>query len=164
MPHNPPSNPQVAAAQVENTDLRARLRALADEIAEAAGFFVVDVQVRGQKGSRIIEVFVDGDDGIGTDDLAEVSRSLGFLLDVEEVVKGKYNLNVSSPGADRPLVLPRQYRKHTGRLLLVRTADEAERTGTLTAVHDDRFDLDLDGTTESIAFADVTEARVQLPW
>ena len=164
MPHNHTVQPHVAAAQVENTDLRARIRAFADEVAEDAGFFVVDVQVRGQKGSRIIEVFVDGDDGIGTDDLAAVSRSLGFLLEVEEVVKGKYNLNVSSPGADRPLLLPRQYRKHTGRLLRVQTADQAERTGTLTTVYDDRFDLDLDGTTESIAFADVTEARVQLPW
>ncbi len=158
------SHPHAAAAQAENAELRTRLRALADEIAEDAGFFVVEVQVRGQKGSRIVEVFADGDDGIGTDDLAALSRSLAFLLDVEEAVKGKYYLNVSSPGADRPLLLRRQYRKHTGRLLRVVTADGTERTGTLGGVGDDRFDLDVDGATESIAFADVAEARVQLPW
>lgn len=165
MPHNP--HPHVAAAQAENTTLRTRLRALADEIAEDAGFFVVDVQVRGQKGSRIIEVFVDGDAGIGTDDLARISRSLGFLLETEEVVSGKYYLNVSSPGADRPLVLLRQYPKHIGRLFQVTTETGGEtviRTGTLTAVHDDAFDLDVDGETVPVAFADVTEARVQLPW
>ncbi len=167
MPHNPIVQPHVAAAQVENADLRTRLRALADEVAEDAGFYVVELHVRGQKGSRIIEVFVDGDEGIGTDDLASVSRSLGFLLDTEGVVSGKYFLNVSSPGADRPLVLLRQYPKHIGRSLKVTTEASDEpmvHTGTLTAVHDDAFDLDINGETERIAFADVTDARVQLPW
>ena len=167
MPQQPSENPQVARARAENADLSTRLHALAAEVAEDRGAFVVDVQVRGQKGSRVIEVFVDSDGGLGTDDLAEISRDLGFLLETEDVVKGRYHLNVSSPGADRPLVLPRQYAKHVGRTLAVQTGsgDEAHaRAGTLTAVRDDSFDLEHDGETETIAFADVTEARVQLPW
>jgi ribosome maturation factor RimP len=166
MPQKSP-NPQVAIARAENADLRSRLRALADEVAEDRDAYVVDVEVRGQKGSRVIEVFVDSDGGVGTDDLAHLSRDLGFLLETEDVVKGKYNLNVSSPGADRPLMLLRQYPKHVGRTLAVQTGegDEAQaRAGTLTAVHDDSFDLEHDGETETIAFADVTDARVQLPW
>jgi ribosome maturation factor RimP len=167
MPQQPSENPQVARARAENVDLRSRLRALADESAEDRGAYVVDVQVRGQKGSRVIEVFVDSDGGLGSDDLAAISRDLGFLLETEDVVKGRYHLNVSSPGADRPLVLPRQYAKHVGRTLAV-TVGEGDgattRTGTLTAVHDDAFDLEHDGETEAIAFADVTEARVVLPW
>lgn len=165
MPQNPSENPQVAAAQAENAGLHARIRGLADEVAEDRDAYVVDVQVRGQKGSRVIEVFVDSDAGMGTDDLARVSRDLGFLLETEDVVKGRYNLNVSSPGADRPLVLPRQYAKHVGRTLAVKVGDGATtRTGTLTAVRDESFDLDLNGQTETIAFADVADARVQLPW
>ncbi len=167
MPHPLSRNPQVAAAQAENTGLHGRIRALADEVAEAAGFYVVGVQVRGQRGSRVLEVFVDGDAGIGTGDLASVSRGLGFLLDTEEVVSGTYYLNVSSPGADRPLVLPRQYRQHVGRPFEVTTEAGDERTvhtGTLAAVHTDHFEIDTGGATESIAFGDVTEARVRLPW
>jgi ribosome maturation factor RimP len=167
MPQKPSPNPQVARARAENADLRSRLQALAEEVAADRDAFVVDVQVRGQKGSRIIEVFADSGEGLGTDDLAALSRELSFLLDTEDVVAGKYNLNVSSPGADRPLVLPRQYAKHVGRTLAVETTDrEASeaRSGTLTAVRDDGFDLDVDGATETIAFADVAEARVVLPW
>lgn len=166
MPQKPTVQPHVARARAENADLRSRLKALADEIATDRDAYVVDVQVRGQQGSRVIEVFVDSDEGLGTDDLAKLSREFSFLLDTEDFVKGKYHLNVSSPGADRPLVLPRQYAKHVGRTLAVQTGDDEDdaRAGTLTAVRDDSFDLDVEGETETIAFADVTEARVVLPW
>lgn len=167
MPQQPSEKPHVAAARAENVDLTSRIRALAEEVSTDRDAFIVDVQVRGQKGSRIVEVFVDADEGIGSDDLARLSRDLAFLLETEEVVKGKYYLNVSSPGAERPLLLPRQYHKHVGRTLEVTTGagEPMVRTGTLTAVReDDAFDLDVDGETVTIPFSDVTEARIQLPW
>lgn len=150
-----------------STDLTARIRRLAEEAAEPAGLYVVDVRVRGQKGSRVIEVYVDSDEGPGLDDLAELSRELGFLLDTEDVVQGRYHLNVSSPGADRPLTLPRQYRKHVGRPLRVNTGegeDRRTRTGTLIGLTDEAIELDVDGTPETIPFEAIAEARVQLPW
>jgi ribosome maturation factor RimP len=151
----------------DSTDLRSRIWALAEEVIADRELYVVDVQVRGQQGSRVVELFVDSDSGVGLDDLAGVSRELSFLLDTEDVVKGRYNLNVSSPGVDAPLRLARQYHRHVGRALRVVTTNGEEstnRTGTLAAVHDDAFELDVDGQTETIAFADVQEARVQLPW
>lgn len=167
MSQRPSENPQAAEARAENTGLRSRIRALAEEAAADLDLYVVEVDVRGQKGSRVIEVFADADDGAGLDELAKLSRDLEFLLDTEDLVKGRYTLNVSSPGADRPLLLPRQYRRHLGRPLKVTTETPDgpnARTGTLTAVHDDAFELDVDGQTERIAYADVTDARVQLPW
>lgn len=167
MPQHHSEKPHVAAARAENVDVGSRVRALAEEVAIERDAFVVDVQVRGQKGSRVVAVFVDADDGAGSDDLARISRDLAFLLETEEVIKGKYYLNVSSPGAERPLMLPRQYRKHVGRSLEVKTgAGDAQtvRTGTLAAVRDDAFDLDVDGETVAIPFDEVTEARIQLPW
>lgn len=168
MPHNHTSNPQAAVARAENTDLRTRLHALADEVAADGDLYVVEVQVRGQKGSRIIEVFVDADEGAGVDDMARLSRDLEFLLDTEDVVKGRYTLNVSSPGADRPLRLPRQYPQHIGRTLRVQyneNGEAAEAVGTLASVGDDSFTIEKDdGSDLDISFPDVTEARIQLPW
>ena len=63
--------------------------------------FVVDIRVRGHKGSRVVEVFLDGESTVSVDLLARFSRDLEGRLD--EVIEGGYRLDVSSPGADRPM-------------------------------------------------------------
>ncbi|MDX1419551.1 MAG: ribosome maturation factor RimP [Rubricoccaceae bacterium] len=152
----------------ENLTLTERVRALADEAVAGTGLYVVDVEVRGFKGSRVVEVYVDGDDGAGVDAIAEVSRRLGFLFDTEDLVAGRYTLNVSSPDATRPLTLPRQYPKHVGRTLDVRYAADGEELtarGALAGVGDDALTLELpDGSDLDIPFDAVREARVALPW
>ena len=149
--------------------LAERVRALADEVLADTDLFVVDVSVRGWSGSRVVEVFVDrfGDpgEGAGSDDLTQVSRRLAFLLDAEDPIDGKYRLDVSSPGIDRPLTDRRQYRRHVGRDLKVKTADGETLTGALVADGDETFTLETgDGAGREIAYADVAEARIQLPW
>lgn len=148
-------------------DLRDRIHALADEAAASTELFVVDVAVRGQKGSRVIEVYVDGPQGAPLDTLAGISRDLAFVLDAEDLIKGRYHLNVSSPGPQRSLIDPRQWPQHVGRNVRVKTGQgEAARTyrGTLTAVDGDAFTLDDNGTAETVAFVDVVDARIELPW
>lgn len=153
--------------QTDSQDLASRVRALAEEAAAEAGLFVVDVQVRGHQGARMVEVFVDAEQGAGIDAIAATSRQLGFLLDTEDLVKGRYQLNVSSPGADRPLSEPRQFPRHVGRTLEVLTGPEDAReraTGILRGVSDDGIELEIDGAPAHFAFADLAEARVKLPW
>ena len=143
-----------------------RVRALAEEAAADTDLFVVDVEVRGYEGSRVVSVFADAEAGAGADDLAALSRSLSFLLDTEDVVKGRYRLDVSTPGADRPLGDRRQYRQHVGRTLAV--TYEAGEDQLVTAqgelVSTDADALTLDGQPAPIPFDSIREARVQLPW
>ena len=153
----------------DNVALAARVRALAEEAVADADLYVVDVAVKGAPGSRTIEVYVDGDEGAGLDDMAGVSYRLGFLLDTEDLVKGRYRLNVSSPGSDRPLVLPRQYPKHVGRDLEVTYADGDEVVsvrGTLQAAGGDAVTLEVSGqdAPTTIPYDAIREARVLLPW
>ena len=149
--------------------LTARIHALAEEAVAGADLFVVDVEVRGRVGSRVVEVYVDSDTGAGLDEIAETSRRLSFLLDTEDVVKGKYNLHVSSPGASRPLALPRQYPRHIGRDLRVTyTSDSEEATvvGTLSAAGADAITLTIKGQGDptELPFSAIREALVELPW
>lgn len=143
-----------------------RVRALAEEAAADTDLFVVGVEVRGFQGSRVVEVFADSEGAADADDLAALSRSLSFLLDTEDLVKGRYRLDVSSPGADRPLADRRQYKKHVGRTLAVTFEDGEDQLltaqGELLSVGDDA--LELDGHTAPIPFEQVREARVTLPW
>jgi ribosome maturation factor RimP len=146
-------------------DLESRIRAMAEDIAAGLGLFIVDVQVRGRQGSRTVEVFADTDQGIMPDQLASLSRKLGFLLETDEVIVGKYTLDVSSPGAARPLTMPRQFPRHVGRDLKVVLSDgDQEITGRLTGVDDTGIQLDVAGEPRHVAFEEIATAHVQLPW
>ncbi len=144
------------------------VRPLAEEVLAFTPHYLVDVHVRGHWGSRVVEVYVDSDEDAGLDRLAEVSRELGFLLDVEDVVDGKYTLEVSSPGADRPLVLPRQYRKHEGRPLRVkyRLDDTSSTTeGTLRTAGEEAIELAAaPDDVRRIPYEAIEEGKVLLPW
>ena len=66
-----------------------------------------------QRAGRFMTVrlFIDKDGGVGVDDCADVSRQVSAILDVEDPIADKYNLEVSSPGLDRPLFTPEQFQK-----------------------------------------------------
>ena len=149
--------------------LAARIHVFAEEAVAGTDLFVVDVDVRGRTGSRVVEVYVDSDAGAGLDEIAETSRRLSFLMDTEDVIKGAYNLHVSSPGASRPLALPRQYPRHIGRnLRITYTSDSEESTivGTLSAAGDDVITLAVKGEADptELPFSAIREALVELPW
>ena len=179
-----PEPPAAPAAAAPARTLEDRLRALAEEAAVESGLYIVGVRVKGHPGSRVVEVFADGDEG-GIDDLAGLTRRLNVLLDIEDPVAGHYRLDVSTPGADRPLSDVRQYPKHVGRTLRVRYAPEpadgepadggaepsgepaadTETTGTLTAATPEAITLQpATGEPVVVPVARLREARVVLPW
>ncbi|MEL7361615.1 MAG: ribosome maturation factor RimP [Bacteroidota bacterium] len=142
--------------------------AAAAEVAPDA--YVVDVEVRGYQGSRVVSVFVDTDEGISLDAAAAVSRALSAALDHDDLVKGRYRLDVSSPGAERPLTQVRQFPRHVGRTLTVNyvgaDGEPASVSGELTAADANVLRLapaKTSGAVE-ISTANLIDAKVQLPW
>jgi ribosome maturation factor RimP len=154
----------------DNSDTKARVTKLLKEVIDGSPVFVVEVDVRGTQGSRVVEVYVDSDDELTVDELARINREVGFLLETEDVIPGRYSLNVSSPGLDRPLSMPRQYRKHIGRPVRVHYAREdcsgnTEVEGDLTAVEDAGIEVTASASdVRSIRFEDIMWAKLLLPW
>ena len=105
-----------------------------EKIADRPDLFLVDVKMH-SNGKLII--LVDGDKGIGIADCAQISRHVGFHLEEENVVDDAYNLEVSSPGIEAPLVMPRQYIKNVGRNLAIKMADGHSKEGKLTGMTED---------------------------
>ena len=129
----------------------------------------MDVSVRGWAGSQVVEVYADRDAEPGTgadlDALAEVSRQLGFLLETEEVMPGKYRLDVSSPGLDRPLTDPRQYRRHVGREVRLALGAGETVEGTLTEATPEAVTVrPASGEAQTVPHADIQTAKILLPW
>jgi ribosome maturation factor RimP len=118
-------------------NIEKKVRELVDEkIAELGkpNLFIVDVKMHAN--GRLV-ILVDGDNGIGIDDVAAISRYVGFKLEEENVIETAYNLEVSSPGIDTPLTSVRQYLKNVGRSLAIKMADGTKREGKLTGIAED---------------------------
>jgi len=104
------------------------------KIADRPDLFLVDVKMH--PNGKLI-VLLDGDNGVGIADCVAVSRHVGYHLEEENVIEHAYNLEVSSPGIDAPLMLKRQYEKNIGRNLSIKQVDSLKREGTLLQVAED---------------------------
>ncbi len=157
-----------AAVNTVQKQLADQVRQFTEEVIAGTSYFLVDVEVRGHKGTRVVEVYVDSTGDLGHDDLAVISKEVGFLLDVEDTVDGSYKLEVSSPGIKRPLTLPKQYQKNVGRTLRVRHhVDDSEEVvvGELTAADEEGIEIERSsGEQLVLSYDDITQARIELPW
>src|SRR5690606_31902539 len=93
-----------------------------------------DLKVSGKSGPQKVIVLIDGDSGVGIDDCSKVSREMAAIIEEQDLISGKYILEVSSPGVDSPLKLPRQYPQHIGRKLRLNLTDGQEIKGMLKEV------------------------------
>ena len=149
------------------TDSRARLVQLLTPVAEAAGLDLEDVTVSPAGKRRVVRVVVDKDGGCTLDDIAAVSRAVSDVLDEAEssepeLLAGAYVLEVSSPGVDRRLTLPRHWRRNVGRLVAAHLADGSTVTGRVTATDELEVTLDVDGTPQTLLIAQITSGAVQV--
>jgi ribosome maturation factor RimP len=95
-------------------------------------------------------------------DCAILSRKLSEVLDAADPITGEYVLEVSSPGVDRPLTLPRHWRRNAGRLVTVTSAEGQPVTGRILASDDEGATLLVDDTELRIRYGDVHRAKVQI--
>ena len=93
-------------------ELAPRLEPLVAGAVTAAGFDLDSFEVQQAGRRQLVKVVVDGDDGVGLDEVAEISRAVSAVLDENEhVIASAYTLEVTSPGLDRPLGKPRHWRR-----------------------------------------------------
>lgn len=149
-----------------------RLRGLLEPLVGKKGLDLEEVEVTPAGKRRVLRVVVDSDDGVELDTCAELSRTLSEVLDETDAMGGSaYVLEVTSPGADRPLTEQRHFRRASGRLIkanLTENAGGGEVTARVTAVDDEGVDLEVPGvkgrkpTRRRLAFQDIAKARVEI--
>ncbi len=161
----------------KETAIADHVRGLADPLATALAVEVLDVRVSGPSGRRLVRVTIDlldldADEGVDIDTVATLTRQLNEALDEVDPVPGRYTLEVTSPGADQPLVRARDFARNRGREVKVAVSDASadvaddpvEHTGVVVAVTDTDLTLDIDDTELVVPLADIEQARVVLPW
>jgi ribosome maturation factor RimP len=145
---------------------RAQLRAVVEPVVVRAGYDLEDLTVSRAGRRHVVRVVVDADGGINLDAVAVVSRAVSAALDAAEetggeLLAGEYQLEVSSPGVDRPLTLPRHWRRNVGRLVKV-GVDDRQLTGRVVGADDDGIVLDVDGTAHEVGYPRLGPGRVQV--
>jgi ribosome maturation factor RimP len=131
---------------------------------EALGFQLVDVELAGGRQQRTLRVYIDSPEGVTVDDCANVSRQLSAILDVEDPFPGRYTLEVSSPGLDRPLVTPADFRRFQGEVVKVRllAALDGRRnfTGRLVEATPENVVVEVDHERFNLPMAAIERARL----
>ncbi|MBX6380193.1 ribosome maturation factor RimP [Thermoflavifilum aggregans] len=138
---------------------------LEQELKQHPDCFLVDLLV---SQDQAVRVFIDSDQGVSIDQLAQINRSLSKAMHENHVFPDDdFSLEVSSPGIDTPLKLYRQYPKNIGRMVVVTLKDHQIREGMLQEVHPDFIVLDVKKSKKEhqilkIPFADIQFTRVQI--
>ncbi|MGP3927782.1 ribosome maturation factor RimP [Streptomyces sp. 8N616] len=146
-----------------------RLRGLLEPLVAARDLDLEEIEVTPAGKRRVLRIVVDSDEGVQLDACAELSRVVSEKLDESDAMGGApYVLEVTSPGADRPLTELRHYRRATGRLIKARLAAGGELVARIAAVDEEGLDLEVPGvkgrkpTTRRLAFGEIAKARVEI--
>ena len=145
---------------------RARLRAVIEPVVVRAGFDLEELTVARAGRRSVVRVTVDGDDGVTHDALVDMSRDISGALDDAEATGGEfspnaYELEVSSPGVDRPLTQARHWRRNIGRLVKVNVSGRP-LTARIMATDADTVILDAEGQRHRVDLAELGPGRVQV--
>ncbi|HET6165713.1 MAG TPA: ribosome maturation factor RimP [Marmoricola sp.] len=144
-------------------DITDRLAGLLAGPVEALGLDLEAVDLSRAGKRSVLRVAVDRDGGVDLDDVAAATAEVSRALDDSDVMGGNsYTLEVSSPGVDRPLTLPRHWRRNAGRLVKATLADGTELTGRIGDADETGADLDVDGAMRRVDFGEVAKARIQI--
>ncbi|MCF6226231.1 MAG: ribosome maturation factor RimP [Xanthomonadales bacterium] len=144
-----------------------RLNDLLGPLVEELGYEFVGLEMTSEPGNRILRVYIDtqSEAGLVINDIAKVSRELAAILDVEDPISGKYRLEVSSPGLDRPLFNPAQFKAVIGekvRLSLYGpVAGRRKYVADLLAADDGGIEVLYKTNTVAIAYTDIAKARIE---
>ena len=111
-----------------------------------------------------LRVFIDHENGINVDDCAEVSRQISAVMDVEDPITVAYNLEVSSPGLERPLFKAAHYQQFVGHeaniVLKMAMGNRRKWKGDIVAVEGELITLKVDGNEESFALSNISKANL----
>ena len=141
------------------------LSKLFEPVVESMGYELVGVEFLGAGGYGTLRVYIDRDSGVSLDDCAAISHQISGVLDVEEPIKQAYDLEVSSPGIDRPLFKLADFARFAGKTARIKLAvgllGRKNFKGELQGVADSKLvTIEVDGEIYDLPYADIAKANL----
>ena len=140
------------------------MQALIEPTVVALDYEFVGIEYLSQGKHSLLRVYIDSEDGITLDDCSKVSHQISGLLDVEDVIPGQFNLEVSSPGLDRPLFTLEHFQRFIGSEIKISLSMPVENrrklTGRLCGVEDKEIVLNVDNEDIHLHFDNIEKANL----
>ncbi|MGH7424844.1 MAG: ribosome maturation factor RimP [Candidatus Methylomirabilales bacterium] len=154
---------------MSSSDRVAALHSTCESITGRRRLELIDLKLRREAGRRVLRVIVDGiDRAVSVDEIAGVSEEISKALDADDPVQDRYTLEVSSPGIERPLLRPADYRRFLEHPVQVRCFEPIEGrrkfVGRLRSAGADSFVLEAGGDVVEIPYVAVARARLSVDW
>ena len=147
------------------SELVARLWQLVEPVVRSEGMDLIEVEYRRESPGWVLRLFIDQEDGITVDDCARISRVVGDLLDVADLISNPYHLEVSSPGLNRPLRRWEHFQGCIGSIVDVRLStsiyNRRKFKGRLIDARPEGITLDCDGQPFDIPLTHLERARLR---
>lgn len=142
---------------------------LAEAVAQRRSLRLWDVEMGGRSGQSVVRIFVDSEDGVDLDTVAQVSEELSRGLDLRDSISGRYTLEVSTPGLERNLKSPEHFKLSVGRDVVVKTTspvigDTNRIEGVIASADDSGVVLEVDGDEMPVPYGAIKTARTVFEW
>lgn len=138
---------------------------LIEPVVEGLGYECVGIEYSSHPKNGFLRIFVDKEGGVQMEDCTKVSHQISGVLDVEDPIAGEYNLEVSSPGMDRPLFKIQQFERFIGQIVQVNLFKPVDGRrnikGVIEKVEGDDVYLLQEGQTYKVAFQAMSKARLE---
>ena len=137
---------------------------LFEPVVNGMGYELIEIEYQPNPKYGVLRLYIDSEQGIDIDDCSEVSHQISALIDVEDPLPGKFNLEISSPGLDRPLRKLEDFEKFAGQRAQVKTAmpldGQRNFKGRLAGIDNDVLLLECDDKLVRLAVSAIDKARL----
>ena len=137
---------------------------LFEPVVTGMGYELIEIEHYPNPKHGVLRLYIDSENGINIDDCSSVSRQISALIDVEDPVRGQFNLEVSSPGSDRPLKRLKDFQRFAGEVVKIKTAmpldGQRNFTGRLISASEDTVVIETDNEEIHLPMAAIDRARL----
>ena len=142
------------------------VREILDPLLLGYGFELVDIEYRREGRGWVLRIYIDKDGGVSVEDCARISRELGTLLDLNDIIPGTYNLEISSPGLTRTIKKVRDFERFKGKLVKIKTMTDIQGRmvfiGRLIDFVGNVASVEMDGHVYFIPYDEIERANLEL--
>lgn len=149
---------------MKNQQLVIQIKQILLPLLDSQSVELVDIELKGAIGNQVLRIYVDVEGGINLSQCVDLSSKISDILDMKDIMPGKYRLEVSSPGVYRPLKSKSDFQRNISRRITVNFLDGSSTEGFIKKVNDSDIYLENENEQSKFPISSIKSAKLKLQW